>query len=71
MRGQDKNILAHPPHIFGMSPKYRCSVCGSPHVMAKIGGNYYCFKCGSKIVIEHARRVIEIYKATVVPPGKT
>lgn len=54
-----------------MSPKYRCSVCGSPHVMAKIGGNYYCFKCGSKIVIEHARRVIEIYKATVVPQGKT
>jgi len=44
---------------------YRCSVCGSPHVTAKIGGKYYCFKCGSKIVMEHAWRVIENYKKTI------
>ncbi len=36
--------------------------------MAKISGKYYCFKCGSKIVIRHARKVIEIYKKTVEEP---
>ncbi|MCD6562449.1 MAG: hypothetical protein J7K23_00865 [Thermoproteales archaeon] len=39
--------------------KYKCTLCGSPEIMAKINGKYYCFKCGSKIVNEHVRKLIE------------
>jgi len=45
--------------------RYRCSVCGSTKVMAKIAGKYYCFQCGSKIVISHSRKVIDVYKKTI------
>jgi tRNA(Ile2) C34 agmatinyltransferase TiaS len=31
----------------------RCSVCGARKPLAKIGGKYYCYECGSKLVREH------------------
>jgi len=40
----------------------RCEECGSPNVVARIMGKYYCFKCGSKIVKEHLRKQISIMK---------
>lgn len=42
-------------------PEPRCSVCGSRDVFAKIEGKYYCFKCGSRLVIEHSKKIVEEY----------
>jgi ribosomal protein S27AE len=41
--------------------KPRCSICGSPDVVAKIEGKYYCYKCGSKIVLEHSTKIVREY----------
>ncbi|ABL79244.1 hypothetical protein [Thermofilum pendens] len=40
-------------------PKPRCCVCGSEDVCAKIEGKFYCYKCGSRIIVEHSRRIVE------------
>jgi len=37
-------------------------MCGSKRVIAVIGGKYYCFKCGSKIVQDHVLRYIDLLK---------
>lgn len=42
-----------------MKAKAKCSLCGSPEVMAKINGKYYCYRCGSKIVNTHIEKLIE------------
>jgi DNA-directed RNA polymerase subunit RPC12/RpoP len=44
---------------YGEKPK--CSICGSPDVVAKIEGKYYCFRCGSKIVLEHSTKIVREY----------
>ncbi len=36
-----------------MSGTPKCSVCGVNKPLAKIGGRYYCYDCGSKLVKEH------------------
>ncbi len=37
----------------------KCSVCGSPNVMAKIRGRYYCYKCGARLMQEHVTKLLE------------
>jgi len=39
-----------------------CKICGSSDIMAKISGEYYCYKCGSKIILENVRKQIEEWK---------
>jgi DNA-directed RNA polymerase subunit RPC12/RpoP len=39
----------------------RCSICGSPKIYAKIEGKYYCFECGSRIILEHSTKVVKEY----------
>lgn len=48
---------SNPEHV----EKPRCSICGSPDVVAKIEGKYYCYKCGSKIVLEHSTKIVREY----------
>jgi len=40
----------------------RCSVCGSPNVVAKIEGKYYCYECGAKLLRENSRKMLEHLK---------
>jgi len=42
--------------------EFVCCMCGSKRVIAVIGGKYYCFKCGSKIVQDHVLRYIDLLK---------
>lgn len=39
-----------------------CKICGSSDIMAKISGEYYCYKCGTKIILENVRKQIEEWK---------
>lgn len=50
------------------SHEVKCVVCGSPNVMAKINGKYYCSNCGSKIVRENVLRQIENWKRAGLIP---
>lgn len=47
------------------SSKRTCEICGSPNIFAKIEGKYYCFKCGSRLVLEHARKIVKQYRKTI------
>ncbi|MCC6058972.1 MAG: TFIIB-type zinc finger domain-containing protein [Thermofilum sp.] len=40
----------------------RCAVCGSPDVVAKIEGKYYCFKCGSALILENSKKMLQELK---------
>lgn len=37
-------------------------MCGSPDVVAKIEGKYYCFKCGTALILENSRRMLKELK---------
>ena len=40
----------------------RCAACGSLNVVAKIEGKYYCFKCGSAVILENSKRMLQELK---------
>lgn len=42
-----------------MSDSPRCSVCGAKKPLARIGGKYYCYECGSKLVREHIQSLLK------------
>lgn len=50
------------------SREIRCVICGSPDVMAKIDGKYYCAYCGSRVVKENVLRQIENWKKAGLIP---
>ncbi len=37
----------------------KCSACGKEGATAKIGGKYYCYSCGSRVVKEHVLRSLK------------
>lgn len=37
----------------------KCSACGKEGATAKIGGKYYCYSCGSRVVKEHVLRLLK------------
>jgi len=45
-----------------MSKEIRCVKCGSKEVVAKIAGNYYCFKCGAELIREHLAKILDELK---------
>lgn len=49
----------------------KCCVCGSREVLAKIGGKYYCAKCGRKVVMEHLLAQIKVLEKSVLKQGAT
>uniref|UniRef100_A0A7J3X867 RRN7-type domain-containing protein n=1 Tax=Thermofilum pendens TaxID=2269 RepID=A0A7J3X867_THEPE len=40
----------------------RCAACGSLNVVAKIEGKYYCFRCGSTVILENSKRMLQELK---------
>jgi len=58
--GEEKDVLS--------SREVRCAICGSPNVMAKINGKYYCSNCGSKVVRENVLKQIESWKKAGLIP---
>ncbi|OYT61497.1 MAG: hypothetical protein B6U69_03490 [Thermofilum sp. ex4484_15] len=46
----------------------RCCKCGSKEVLAKIGGKYYCVKCGREVVMKHLLSQIESLERSMLKP---